>query len=85
MRLTTGSVGRWTLGAVGLLTMLVGCQSKSVGMTRAASGDYTVVQQDSILGMNVGKPHYTDNGKRVDVDQSGALPAPSGSMNSSKY
>jgi hypothetical protein len=54
--------------------MLGGCQSKAVGMKRTASGEYVVVQQDSVLGMNVGNPHYSDNnGKRVDVDEGAAL------------
>jgi hypothetical protein len=65
---------------MGLLVILNGCQSNTVGMTRTASGDYVTVQQDSLLGMKMGKPHYDDNGKRVDVDDTVRIPG--GSMKS---
>jgi hypothetical protein len=52
--------------------MLGGCQSKPVGVRPTPGGGYTVVQQDSVFGMNVGKPHYNDNGKRVDLDEGDA-------------
>ena len=71
---------RWTAFAMGVLLMLCGCQSNTVGMTRTADGDYVMVKQDSLLGMNMGKPHYNDGGKRVDLDNSVGIP----SMKSSK-
>jgi hypothetical protein len=69
--------GCYLAAAAGLLMML-GCQSKPVGMTRTADGSYVVVQQDSVLGMKTGKPHYTDNGKRVEIDDTIRLPSGSG-------